>query len=81
MLRSTAVFLTRLITGANAVWVDCAPSTERLRLYFANHGSHLDFATLWAALPNEARDRTRPVAARSATSLIVGIHGSFSSYR
>src|SRR3954463_11020141 len=64
MLRSIAVLLIRLITGANAVWVDCAPSRDRLRLYFANHGSHLDFATLWAALPKEARERTRPVAAR-----------------
>lgn len=64
MLRSAAVILTRLITGANAVWVDCAPKTDQLRLYFANHGSHLDFATLWAALPKEARERTRPVAAR-----------------
>ena len=64
MLRSTAVILTRLITGANAVWVDCEPRTDRLRLYFANHGSHLDFATLWAVLPHAARERTRPVAAR-----------------
>lgn len=64
MLRSTAVFLTRLITGANAVWVDCEPRTDSLRVYFANHGSHLDFATLWAALPATAREHTRPVAAR-----------------
>jgi 1-acyl-sn-glycerol-3-phosphate acyltransferase len=64
MLRSAAVVLTRLITGANAVWVDCEPRHDRLRIYFANHGSHLDFATLWAALPLEARKRTRPVAAR-----------------
>lgn len=64
MLRSSAVLLTRLITGANAVWVDCDSRCEKLRLYFANHGSHLDFATLWAALPQAARERTRPVAAR-----------------
>jgi 1-acyl-sn-glycerol-3-phosphate acyltransferase len=64
MLRSLSVFLTRLVTGANAVWVDCEPCHDRLRLYFANHGSHLDFATLWAALPHEAREHTRPVAAR-----------------
>lgn len=64
MLRATSVFLTKLITGANAVWVDCEPRADRLRVYFANHGSHLDFATLWAALPREARERTRPVAAR-----------------
>ncbi len=64
MLRSTAVFVTKLITGVNAVWVGCEPRADRLRVYFANHGSHLDFATLWAALPREARERTRPVAAR-----------------
>ncbi len=64
MLRSTAVLLTRLITGANAVWVDCDPSCDKLRIYFANHGSHLDFATLWAALPKAARERTRGIAAR-----------------
>ena len=64
MLRTAAVLLTRLITGANAVWVGCEPCHDRLRIYFANHGSHLDFATLWAALPKQARERTRPVAAR-----------------
>jgi len=64
MMKSAAVVLTRLITGANAVWVDCEPRADRLRLYFANHGSHLDFATLWAVLPEAARRRTRPVAAR-----------------
>ena len=64
MLRETAVLMTRLITGANPVWVDCDAASSALRVYFANHGSHLDFATLWAALPRSARDRTRPVAAR-----------------
>ncbi|MBL9144636.1 MAG: 1-acyl-sn-glycerol-3-phosphate acyltransferase [Verrucomicrobiaceae bacterium] len=64
MLRPIAVSLTRLITGVNATWVNCEPRADRLRVYFANHGSHLDFATLWASLPSAARDRTRPVAAR-----------------
>jgi 1-acyl-sn-glycerol-3-phosphate acyltransferase len=63
MLRSAAVFLTKLITGTRPVWQGCDPSCMALRVYFANHGSHLDFATLWAALPAEARARTRPVAA------------------
>jgi 1-acyl-sn-glycerol-3-phosphate acyltransferase len=63
-LRSTSVFLTRLITGVNPVWVDCPAPCGQLRVYFANHGSHLDFATLWAALPAAARECTRPVAAR-----------------
>ena len=62
--QSVAVFLTRLITGVNATWVDGMPSQPRLRIYFANHGSHLDFATLWAALPAQQRRLTRPVAAR-----------------
>lgn len=64
MLRSACVVLTRLITGANAVWLGDLPESKKLRIYFANHGSHLDFATLWAALPREMRERTRPVAAR-----------------
>lgn len=64
MLRSASIFLTKLITGANAVWAGCDPKCEKLRIYFANHGSHLDFATLWAALPASARERTRPVAAK-----------------
>ncbi len=64
MLRSACVLLTRLITGANAVWMNCEPDSKKLRIYFANHGSHLDFATLWAALPEAVRNRTRPVAAR-----------------
>ncbi|HEY2572998.1 MAG TPA: lysophospholipid acyltransferase family protein [Verrucomicrobiaceae bacterium] len=64
MLRSASVFLTKLITGVNPVWVDCERNSDKLRVYFANHGSHLDFATLWAALPKEMRGRTRPVAAR-----------------
>jgi 1-acyl-sn-glycerol-3-phosphate acyltransferase len=63
MLRSAAVLLTKLITGTRPVWQGCDPSCRALRIYFANHGSHLDFATLWAALPAEARARTRPVAA------------------
>lgn len=64
MLRSASVFLTKLITGANPVWVNCESHSPSLRVYFANHGSHLDFATLWAALPKVVRERTRPVAAR-----------------
>jgi 1-acyl-sn-glycerol-3-phosphate acyltransferase len=63
MLRSTAVLVTKLITGTRPVWQGCDPACRALRVYFANHGSHLDFATLWATLPAEARARTRPVAA------------------
>ena len=63
MLRPAAGFLTKLIIGTRPVWQGCDPSCKPLRVYFANHGSHLDFATLWAALPSGARARTRSVAA------------------
>ncbi len=33
-------------------------------IFFANHSSHLDFATIWAALPPAQRRRVRPVAGR-----------------
>jgi len=33
-------------------------------VYFANHSSHLDGPALWASLPRELRERTRPLAAR-----------------
>ncbi len=60
--------LIRLITGAQARWVGVEPlspdGTIAKRIYFANHGSHLDAAVIWAALPRELRRRTRPVAAR-----------------
>lgn len=53
---------TRVVTGASARWL-VEPRSERCRVYFANHSSHADFATIWAALPPAQRARTRPVAA------------------
>jgi 1-acyl-sn-glycerol-3-phosphate acyltransferase len=53
----------RVLSGAQARWTGCAPS-DRQRVYFANHTSHLDFVVLWAALPPTVRKLTRPVAAR-----------------
>ena len=53
---------TRLVTGATATW-HVQPRSARVRVYFANHSSHADFATIWAALPPDVRERTRPVAA------------------
>ncbi|MBI5017969.1 MAG: 1-acyl-sn-glycerol-3-phosphate acyltransferase [Deltaproteobacteria bacterium] len=51
----------RLLTGAQARWVGCAP-LDRQRVYFANHASHADFVLLWSSLPPRLRRRTRPVA-------------------
>lgn len=33
-------------------------------IFFANHSSHLDFLTIWAALPWSLQRRTRPIAAK-----------------
>ncbi|MFO0985135.1 MAG: lysophospholipid acyltransferase family protein [Planctomycetota bacterium] len=63
MIATFAAFMARCITGAGVRWVGCEPS-ERQRIYFANHTSHLDALVLWAALPSHVRSRTRPVAAR-----------------
>src|SRR3954451_18622229 len=53
----------RLLTGAQARWYGCPPKAEQ-RIYFANHQSHLDLVMIWAALPEELRSITRPIAAR-----------------
>ena len=51
----------RLVTGAQARWIGCAPLPEQ-RIYYANHASHADFALVWACLPPDLRVNTRPVA-------------------
>jgi 1-acyl-sn-glycerol-3-phosphate acyltransferase len=55
--------LVRMLTGAQARWYGCPPKAEQ-RIYFANHQSHADLVMIWAALPEELRSITRPVAAR-----------------
>lgn len=55
--------LARLVSGASAHWAGVVPDT-RQRVYFANHTSHLDAVVLWALLPGEVRELTRPAAAR-----------------
>jgi len=52
---------TRLVTGAQARWMGCAPAPVQ-RIYFGNHNSHADFALIWASLPYDLRVKTRPVA-------------------
>ncbi len=55
--------LVRLLTGAQARWHGCPPKAEQ-RIYFANHQSHADLVLIWAALPQELRGITRPIAAK-----------------
>ena len=56
-------FIARLITGAQGHWKGVPPKAEQ-RIYFANHQSHLDWVLIWAALPRDLRQQTRPIAAR-----------------
>lgn len=62
MLELLLIGLTRFLVGGRAYWLGCAPE-PRQRIYFANHTSNLDTVVLWAALPPELRQSTRPVAA------------------
>lgn len=55
--------IVRVLTGAQARWHGCPPKAEQ-RIYFANHQSHADLVLIWAALPQELRSITRPIAAR-----------------
>ncbi len=55
--------LIRVLTGAQARWYGCPPKAEQ-RIYFANHQSHADLVMIWAALPQELRSITRPIAAK-----------------
>lgn len=63
LTRLGLIGLVRLLVGANARWVNAAPSLAQ-NIYFTNHTSHLDTLALWAALPAEIRAKTRPVAAK-----------------
>lgn len=62
IIRSLLIGAARFLVGGQGVWIGCAPS-ERQRIYFANHSSHLDTLLLWAALPPHLRETTHPVAA------------------
>jgi 1-acyl-sn-glycerol-3-phosphate acyltransferase len=70
------IALTKLITGARGIWRDPL-SSDKQRIFYANHSSHADFVLIWAVLPPPVRHKTRPVAAadywtRSALRRVVG---------
>ena len=56
-------FVAKLLSGATVRWFECQPDTCQ-RVYFANHTSHLDALVVWASLPRNIRELTRPVAAK-----------------
>jgi 1-acyl-sn-glycerol-3-phosphate acyltransferase len=62
LIGTLIVAATRLVVGGQGVWIGCGPS-DKQRIYFANHSSHLDTILVWAAMPPELRRRVRPVAA------------------
>ena len=62
MLSHVVAGLVRTLVGARPQWIGCKPANT-LRIYYANHTSHLDTLALWCALPTHLRAQTRPVAA------------------
>jgi 1-acyl-sn-glycerol-3-phosphate acyltransferase len=62
LIGTLIVAATRLFVGGQGVWIGCGPS-DKQRIYFANHSSHLDTILVWAAMPPELRRKVRPVAA------------------
>jgi 1-acyl-sn-glycerol-3-phosphate acyltransferase len=55
-------FVVRVLVGARAQWIGCKPDAT-VRIYYANHTSHMDTIALWCALPSDLRVKTRAVAA------------------
>lgn len=62
MIDLVFIGLTRFLVGAQSHWIGSRPDRGQ-RIYFANHGSHLDTLLLWSALPKELRETTHPAAA------------------
>jgi 1-acyl-sn-glycerol-3-phosphate acyltransferase len=62
MNKHFVAWLIRLFSGIRRVPAEMCPAGSAI--YFANHSSHLDFLTIWAAFPEAVRSRTRPVAGR-----------------
>ena len=62
IVATAIVVFARFITAARGIWLGSAPD-NRQRVYFANHASNGDFVLIWAVLPHQLRQRTRPVAA------------------
>ncbi len=61
MIAALVAPLVRLLAGVHVQQDLAIP--EQVRIYIANHSSHLDFVVIWAVLPPALRVRCRPVAA------------------
>jgi 1-acyl-sn-glycerol-3-phosphate acyltransferase len=62
MMKDFAAWIIRIVCGVRLIPAGALPPSPAI--YFANHSSHLDFVTIWAALPAAVRRRVRPVAGR-----------------
>lgn len=62
MIQCPLAALIRMATGVRRQPVTTLPRGPVV--YFANHTSHLDFLSIWAALPPAARKVSHPVAAK-----------------
>ena len=62
MIKRTLAAVIRLATGVRKQPASTLPDGPVI--YFANHTSHLDFLSIWAALPPTIREHTRPIAAK-----------------
>jgi len=60
MIAAALAFGSRIVSGATIEW-HCDARSERPRIYFANHSSHLDFIVIWSALPARLRRSVRPI--------------------
>jgi len=63
VMRNVLASCVRIACGSVARFADLS-ILDAPCIYFANHTSHLDFAVLWANLPQDARNRCVPIAAK-----------------
>lgn len=62
-ISNALISVLRLVIGVSARW-ESQPDLSRQRIYFANHTSHMDTLAIIAALPPEARQNVKPIAAK-----------------
>jgi len=61
MIAGALATASSLFCGTTVEW-RCDPHSPAQRIYFANHSSHLDFVSIWSALPGSRRCLVKPVA-------------------
>jgi 1-acyl-sn-glycerol-3-phosphate acyltransferase len=61
MIADAVATASSLFCGTSVEW-RCDPHSGGQRIYFGNHSSHLDFVSIWSALPGSRRCLVKPVA-------------------